>query len=88
MTFNVGASLALAAAQSILDNLLLTTLPGLAPTVDPEAFIQAVATEIRSSFVANAVPGVVEAYLRGLRAVYIMVVAFTGAATLAATTNR
>lgn len=88
VTFNVGSSLALAAAQSILDNLLLTNLPDLAPTVDPEAVIQAGATEIRSTFAANAVPGIVEAYLRGLRAVYIMVVAFTGAATLAAATNR
>lgn len=58
------------------------------PTVDPHAVIQAGATEIRSSFAANDVPGIVEAYLKGLRAVYILVIALTGAGTLAAATNR
>ena len=88
VTFNVGTALALAAAQSILDNLLLTTLPELAPTVDPKAVIQAGATEIRSTFAAEAVPGIVQAYLKGLRAVYILIIAFTGAATIVAATNR
>ncbi|KAL8933075.1 MAG: hypothetical protein Q9216_006533 [Gyalolechia sp. 2 TL-2023] len=88
VTFNVGAALSLAAAQSMLDNLLLSNLPTLAPTVDPEAVIQAGATEIRSTFAADAVPGIVAAYLKGLRAVYILVIAFTGAAAIAAATNR
>ncbi|KAL9031607.1 MAG: hypothetical protein Q9196_000364 [Gyalolechia fulgens] len=72
-TFNVGAALSLAAAQSMLDNLLLSNLPILAPTVeDPEAVIQAGATEIRSTFAADQIPGIVEVYLKGLRAVYIL----------------
>ena len=78
----------MAAAQSILDNLLLSNLPELAPTVDPQAVIEAGATEIRSTFPADTVPGIVEAYLKGLRAVYVMVIAFTGAAALASTMNE
>lgn len=88
VTFNVGSALALATAQSLLDNSLLTHLPSLAPAVDPQAVIQAGATEIRSTFAAEAVPGIVEAYLKGLRAIYIMVIAFTGVATVVAATNR
>ena len=76
------------AAQSVLDNLLFTSLPSLAPTVDPGTVIRVGVTEIRSSFPPDAVPGVVDAYLKGLRAVYIMIIAFAGAATLAATANR
>ncbi|KAL8707510.1 MAG: hypothetical protein Q9225_007740 [Loekoesia sp. 1 TL-2023] len=87
-SFCVGSALALAAAQSILDNLLLTNLPKLAPTVDPRAVIEAGATEIRSTFAADIVPSIVEAYLKGLRSVYVMIIAFTGAATIAAATNR
>ncbi|KAL8788425.1 MAG: hypothetical protein Q9195_007304 [Heterodermia aff. obscurata] len=87
-TFNIGAALALAAAQSMLDNTLLTSLPTLSPTVDPEHVIQAGATEIRSTFAADAVPGIVEAYLKGLRAVYILIIAFTGAAAVTAASNR
>lgn len=66
----------------------MKNLPELAPNVDPQAVIQAGATEIRSTFAADAVPGIVEAYLKGLRAVYIMIIAFTGAATLAAAANK
>ena len=68
----------------MLDNTLLASLPTLSPTVDPEHVIQAGATEIRSTFAADAVPGIVEAYLKGLRAVYILIIAFTGAAAVAA----
>ncbi|KAL9597090.1 MAG: hypothetical protein Q9219_005373 [cf. Caloplaca sp. 3 TL-2023] len=88
VTFNVGAALSLATAQSILDNLLLTNLPRLAPTVDPRAVIQAGATEIHSTFAVEAVPGIIESYLKGLRAVYIMVNALTGASALAAAANK
>lgn len=84
----MGASLALAIAQSLLDNLLLTSLPSLAPSVSPQAVLGAGATEIRSFFPPDAVPGVVNAYLKGLRAIYVMVIAFAGAATLTATANR
>jgi len=45
-------------------------------------------TEIRAQFAADVVPGIVEAYLRGLRAVYVMVIVFTGIAALAAAMNR
>ena len=72
----------------MLDNTLLTSLPTLSPTVDPEQVIQAGATEIRSHFAPDAVPGIVKAYLKGLRAVYILIIAFTGAAAVAAASNR
>ncbi|MCJ1314111.1 hypothetical protein MMC25_007791 [Agyrium rufum] len=86
--FNIGSSFSLITAQSLLDNLLYTGLPSLAPTVSPAAVINAGATEIRTSFPPEAVPGVVDAYLHGLRGIYILVIAFTGAATLAAMANR
>lgn len=50
--------------------------------------IDAGVTEIRSLFPPDVVPGIVNAYLKGLRAVYIMVIALAGAATLAAMTHR
>lgn len=86
-TFNIGAALSLAAAQSMLDNSLLKHLPTLAPNINPKAVIQAGATEIRTTF-PNDVPGIVQAYLEGLRTVYILIIAFTGAAAVAAGMNR
>lgn len=44
--------------------------------------------EIRSTFAADAVSGTVQAYSKGLRAVYIMIIAFTGATTLTTTANQ
>ena len=72
----------------MLDNTLLTSLPSLSPAVDPKQVIQAGATEIRSNYAPDAVPGIVEAYLKGLRAVYILIIAFTGAAAVVAASNR
>lgn len=56
--------------------------------MDPAAVIQAGATEIHSSFPADDVPGIVGSYLHGLRAVYVMVIALSGAATFVAMMNR
>ncbi|KAL8822870.1 MAG: hypothetical protein Q9191_006405 [Dirinaria sp. TL-2023a] len=87
-TFNVGSSLALAAAQSVLDNILFTGLPSRAPNVNPKAVILAGATEIRTTFHPDDVAGIVDAYLHGVRAVYIMIIALSGAGTLMAMANR
>ncbi|KAI9750498.1 MAG: hypothetical protein M4579_006448 [Chaenotheca gracillima] len=87
-TFCYGSSLALAAAQSLLDNILLEKLPYLAPSVDPQAVIRAGASSISSSFPPDAVPGIVQAYLSGLRAIYIMIIALAGTATFAAMANK
>jgi len=75
-------------AQSLLDNLLLSSLSSLAPTVDPQTVVRVGATEIRSSFPPDTVPGIVDAYLQGLRSIYMMIIAFAGVATLAAMANR
>lgn len=71
------------ASQSLLNNLLLRKLSDLAPDIDPVRVIRAGATAIRSSFPLDIVPGIVESYLYGLRAVYTLVIAFTGVAAIA-----
>ena len=88
VTFNVGSSTALAAGQSLLDNLLLKKLASTAPTVDPFSVIRAGSTEIRTSFAPDVVPSIVDAYLYSLRAVYAIVIAYAGMAVFVALANK
>ncbi|KAF2151726.1 major facilitator superfamily protein [Myriangium duriaei CBS 260.36] len=81
-TFCFGSSLALAAAQSILDNVLIHVLRG-DNRVDARAVIKAGAGNFRSAFPPDVVPTIVDAYLSGMRGVYVMIIALAGVATLA-----
>jgi hypothetical protein len=76
--------LALVAAQSILDNVLISQLQEKIPSIDPARVIQVGASEVASHFPASLVPQIIEAYLSGLRQVYLMLVALAGVATLTA----
>ncbi|EER29954.1 Major Facilitator Superfamily protein [Coccidioides posadasii C735 delta SOWgp] len=87
-SFCVGSSTSLGAGQSVLSNLLLSKLPSLAPNVDPLSVIVTGATEIRSAFPADVVPGIVEAYLYCLRAVFLIVTAYAGVAVFFAVANK
>lgn len=61
----------------MLDNLLLTIL---ASTADFSRVILASATEIRTCFPPDAVPGIFNAYQYNLRVFYAIVIAYAGAA--------
>ncbi|KAK2832015.1 hypothetical protein FQN49_006936 [Arthroderma sp. PD_2] len=87
-SFCVGTSTSLGAGQSVLSNLLLTKLRTLAPSVDPRSVIATGATEIRHVFPAEAIPGIVEAYLFCLRIVFLIVTAYAGVAVICTFGNR
>ncbi|KAF2146413.1 uncharacterized protein K452DRAFT_305347 [Aplosporella prunicola CBS 121167] len=86
--FNVGTSTSLGAGQAVLNNLLLSKLPETAPNVDPFDVISAGATETRATFPTAVVPGIVQAYLETLRAIYAIVIAYAGVAVVFAVVNR
>ncbi|KAK2612055.1 hypothetical protein QQS21_001904 [Conoideocrella luteorostrata] len=86
--FCVGSSTSLGVGQSVLSNILLVKIPSLAPGVNPLSVINTGATEIRNVFPADAVPGIVQAYLFGLRAVFAVVTAYAGVATVVAVSSK
>ena len=88
VSFNVGSSYGLIAAQSILDNCLLVSLRSLAASLSPHEVIQTGATEIHSLFDANLVPGIIQAYIEGLRGVYILVIGLASTATFVGLVNN
>lgn len=87
-SFCVGTSTSLGTGQSVFSNLLLNKLPALAPGVDPITVINTGATDIRDVFPANSVPGIIQAYLYAMRAVFAVVAAYAGVAVMFAAGSK
>jgi hypothetical protein len=56
----------------------MSTLATSAPNIDPQIVIATGATQIRSAFTPNQVPGIVFAYMAGLKVTFALVVALAG----------
>lgn len=68
------------AAQSAFVNMLVNKLPSSAPDVDSALVVLTGATEIRSRFTPDQVPGILVAYMAGLKVVFALTIAATGVA--------
>ncbi|KIW20704.1 hypothetical protein PV08_01281 [Exophiala spinifera] len=79
----IGGSFTLSAAQSAFNNKLISTLRSTAPGVDPGLVLVTGATEIRRVFTPAQVPGIVAAYMQGLKSVFAIGTGTFGAAFLA-----
>lgn len=88
VSFCVGTSTSLGTGQSVFSNLLLNKLPALAPGVDPITVITTGATDIRNVFPVDRVPGIIQAYLYALRAVFAVVIAYAGVAVVFAAGSK
>lgn len=71
-------------AQSIFTNVLLKRLPDFAPTVDPNSVIAVGASKLREAFSAEELPGVLRAYMAGLKAAWAAATALGGLTFLCA----
>ncbi|KIW02704.1 uncharacterized protein PV09_06142 [Verruconis gallopava] len=78
----LGGALGVAAAQSAFVNKMSKTLRRTAPGINPMQVIVTGATQIRSSFPPEAVPGIVEAYMQGIKVAFILVIAFMSLSVL------
>ena len=63
----VGGAFMVSAAQAALVNVLVKVLPHSAPGTDPMTVVNTGATELRRVFSADQVPGILVAYMRGLK---------------------
>ncbi|KAI1350262.1 MFS general substrate transporter [Xylaria sp. FL0043] len=76
----LGGAFSVAAAQSAFVNTLIKSLKTTAPTVDPAVVIAVGATQIRSAFTPDKVPGIVLAYLEGIKTAFAVGTGLAGAA--------
>ncbi|KAK2603625.1 hypothetical protein QQS21_004206 [Conoideocrella luteorostrata] len=75
----IGGAIWVSATQSVFTNRMLVSLPSLAPGVGPTQVISAGAGQLRSVFGSDQLPGVVAAYLEGIKASYALACAVVGA---------
>ncbi|KAL1798642.1 hypothetical protein ACET3X_002679 [Alternaria dauci] len=80
----IGGAFSLTAAQSGFVNRMITTLAITAPNVDPQAVIGTGATQLRQRFSAEDLPGIVVAYMAGIKVALAIAIALAGVAVLAA----
>jgi hypothetical protein len=78
----IGGAFTNSAAQSGFVNKLISTLAITAPDVDPEVVVATGATQIRTSFDSQQVPGIVAAYMAAVRIPFAIAVATSGVAFL------
>jgi hypothetical protein len=74
----LGGSLTLSGAQSGFLNTIIKNLPTTAPGVDPLAVVFTGATDIRKAFPTAVIPGILRAYMDGLRVAFALGVAAAG----------
>lgn len=77
---NLGATTFVSAAQCAFVNRMAGALSRTAPGVDAAVVVLTGATEIRSKFSADQVPGIVEAYMIGIKVAPAIAIGGTGAA--------
>ncbi|OAA56295.1 efflux pump antibiotic resistance protein [Niveomyces insectorum RCEF 264] len=76
----IGGAFMLSAAQSAFVNHMLVELPKKAPTVVPLTVVNTGATEIWSTFGPDVLPGVLQAYVSGIRVAFAIAIGGVGAA--------
>ncbi|POR39370.1 Efflux pump antibiotic resistance protein [Tolypocladium paradoxum] len=81
-TNTVGGAFLLSAAQAAFVNTMVTELPLTAPRVDPAGVVATGATEIRHAFNADQVPGILRAYMSGIKVTFAISIAAVGIAFL------
>ena len=78
----VGGAFMVSAAQAAFVNVLVKDLPAQAPGVDPASVVSTGATDLRSVFSADQVPGILVAYMSGLKIAFAIGLASTGVACI------
>ncbi|KAI0808622.1 major facilitator superfamily domain-containing protein [Xylaria sp. FL0064] len=78
----LGGAFWVAASQAVLVNTLLHALPTTAPRIDPSLVLATGAGQLRSVFTEEQLPGILLAYLQGIRATFILSAVVVAAALL------
>ena len=75
VTQTIGGAFFVSAGESAFTNILASRLPITAPSVDVASVVATGATELRNTFAPELIPGIVSAYMQGLRVAYAVAIA-------------
>jgi hypothetical protein len=79
---SLGFALFVSVGQTLFTNELVSAAPKYVPGVDAAKVVSTGATELRDTFPAGQIPGLVHAYMDGLKNAYIMAIALAGVSVL------
>lgn len=74
----IGGAFFVSAGQTAFANRLLDRVPTAAPGVDPQLVVATGATELRDVFTPQEIPGIIVAYMSGLKVTFALVIALGG----------
>ena len=74
----IGGAFFVSAGQTAWANRLLSRIPVTAPGVDPKLVVATGATQLRNVFSAEQLPGILTAYMDGLKLTFALVIALAG----------
>lgn len=77
----MGGAIFVSAGQSAFTNVLINNIPNDAPGVDISRLIATGATDLKTIFPSDAIPGILRSYMDGLRAAYSIAIVTAGLAT-------
>jgi hypothetical protein len=80
----IGGAFSTSSGQAAFVNRLLHELPRTAPRVNPGLVILTGASELHNVFPPDVLPGVLQAYMAGIKAAFAVGVGFSGAAFISA----
>jgi hypothetical protein len=72
---STGGSMLISGGQAGFTNKLIQTIPHKVPGLDPAAVIATGATDLRKVFDADQIPGILAAYIEGLRVPFALCIA-------------
>ncbi|PLB51671.1 putative MFS multidrug transporter [Aspergillus steynii IBT 23096] len=78
----IGGAIFVSAGQSALSNVLLRVLPRESPDLDPLQVVTTGATELRATFPSDQIPGILTAYMEGIKAAFIIATVASSLATV------
>ena len=78
----IGGAFFLSAAQSSFNNTIIRTAATKASGIDPALLLATGATQIRTAFTSAQIPGVIAAYMAGIKVVFAITIAASGFAAL------
>jgi MFS transporter, DHA2 family, glioxin efflux transporter len=84
----IGGAFFVSAGEVAFTNTLTGRLPVRAPSVTPASVVAAGVTQIRAMFSASAVPGIILAYMDGLKVAYAIAIAAAGISVLVSALSK
>jgi hypothetical protein len=84
----IGGAFFVSAGEVAFTNTLIGKLPITAPTVDAATVVSVGVTQIRATFAASEVPGIIAAYMDGLKVAYAIAIACAGISVLVSVMSK